>query len=153
MELQAAHEHRVGGDCAQCGNGPGMSTLRTEFPCRSRRTYVLALPLLLFLISVSCAHIGTVRNEISNTEFLLVNFPVRAIRVLVFSDGSFSGKELKDFLEHGVSPAIEEQVGIRLKVAGTVFTKWTDSNTSGIIQQMYSSAKDYRSFDLCIAFT
>jgi hypothetical protein len=111
---------------------------------------MVALILLLFC---GCAHIGTVRTDVSSPSFQEQCQPIRVIRCIIFSDGTWSDERIKVGIKKA-SDSFEKQVGIRLKISEFRQKKFTSRDWLDTLGEMQKTMEGsgLTSFDMAIAF-
>jgi len=111
----------------------------------------LRVILISLVLSFSLTACGTtVRTRINDPKFISENHPVRELRVLVATDGSYDRNRL-DSLIAEVSKSLDEQVGIRLKPIRYVDITWEKRAPSNL-QRLYEKTNGYDT-DIVIGFT
>jgi len=109
---------------------------------------------LLLLISVSGCYAGTVKPLMNRPEFKAENEPIRTVRVLAITDGSYRKEEIEKLVSK-CSQIMEIQVGIRFEVVDSQEIKWGDARNDSrrmltkIATETWEKAGQ---FDMAIAF-
>jgi hypothetical protein len=117
--------------------------------------------MILVLVSVffmlSCTFMGTVKPSMHKADFKAYNEPIRTLRVLVLTgEDSPAQENIGHFIHKEISPLLERQVGIRLRIvngplqAGSFIDDWIGQpeEMRDFIGKTYASNK----FDIAIAF-
>ncbi len=110
--------------------------------------------LLVFLLSViSCAHTGTVKSQLDDTEFQAENLPYRTLPLCVISEGSWPREKIEATVSDA-SRLMTEQVGIQLKIE-----KWIDrpipsyTQIEGLKSVAGIVGKSHKEYALVIGFS
>jgi hypothetical protein len=85
----------------------------------------LVLTLLLLIILASC-YTGTVKPFVDRPDFKAENEPVRTLRMLKLTDGSYRKEEIGKLVSK-CSRIMEKQVGIRLEIVDSQEIQWGDA--------------------------
>lgn len=114
----------------------------------------MALILLAVLILITaCAHINTIKPYLNNPEFQAQNFPIRDLRLAVYTDGD-NDSEINQLIVK-TSETLKEQVGIRLKVVSFQLVAWERTDRGEMMKELYQRNKRDRAtskFDIAIGF-
>ncbi|MFZ2447278.1 MAG: hypothetical protein WAW37_13045 [Syntrophobacteraceae bacterium] len=109
---------------------------------------VIFLSFFVFLSLTACG--TTVRTRINDSKFISENHPIRELRVLVATDGSYDRKRVASLIAE-VSKSLDEQVGIRLKPIGHVDITWEQRGPIPMLQRLYERTSGYDT-DIVIGF-
>lgn len=109
---------------------------------------------LLLLISLAGCYAGTVKPFIDLPEFKAENEPVRTLRILMLTDGSYGKEEIEELVSK-CSRIMEKQVGIRLEIVDSQEIQWGDTrnDSSRMLTKIAIETwekTDY--FDIAVAF-
>jgi len=111
------------------------------------------LPLLL-LISLAGCYAGTVKPFVDRPQFKVENEPVRTLRILMLTDGSYRREEIEELVSK-CSRIIEKQVGIRLEIVDSQGIQWgnerNDSNRM-LTKIAVETWEKTDHFDIAVAF-
>ena len=110
--------------------------------------------MILLLISLTGCYAGTVKPFVNRPEFKVENEPVRTLRILVVTDGSYRKEEMEKLVSK-CSRIMEMQVGIRLEIVDSHQIEWgnerNDSNRM-LTRIAIETWEKTSHFDLAIAF-
>lgn len=112
------------------------------------RRIILLVVLYSLSFLVSCA---TVKDRVSDSAFQAENLPVRELKILVASDGSYSREEIDGILRES-SRVFEEQVGIRFVPVRYISLHWEKRDVLSMLEKIYYST-DTQGFDMAIGFS
>jgi len=110
--------------------------------------------IILLLIGLTGCYAGTVKPFVNRPEFKAENEPVRTLRILIVTDGSYRKEEMGKLVSK-CSRIMEMQVGIRLEIVDTHQIKWGDerSDSSGMLTRIATETWEKTShFDVAVAF-
>jgi len=126
------------------------------------KTKKIAISLIIFLFTallLSSCSMGTVKPFIKDKEFQAENLPIRTLRVLVLTDGTYDKSKITKLIDQ-CSQLVEEQVGIGLEIVDWKNIDWNDLDWKGklltvrILKNVANKARSDRDrFDIAIAFT
>jgi len=109
------------------------------------------LPILLCLVS---CYSGSVKPLLDRPEFRAENEPVRKLKLLLISDGSYRKDEIEKFVSK-CSRLVERQVGIRLEIEDWYQIEWEDELDDIIKTEMRIAADTWNKrdqFDVALTF-
>jgi hypothetical protein len=110
--------------------------------------------ILLLLLSLSGCYAGTVKPFLERPEFKAENEPVRTLKILMLTDGSYRREEIERLLSK-CSRILEMQVGMKLEIVDSQEIKWGDERNDSrrmltkIATETWEKT-DY--FDVAVAF-
>jgi tetratricopeptide (TPR) repeat protein len=110
--------------------------------------------MILLLISLTGCYAGTVKPFVDRPEFKVENEPVRTLRILVVTDGSYRKEEM-DRLVSKCSRIMEMQVGIRLEIVDSHQIEWGDERNDSrrmLTRIAIETWEKTSHFDLAVAF-
>lgn len=109
------------------------------------------IPVLMVTLLCGCAHVGTVRTDVSDPEFREQCQPVRMLTCVVFSDGTWSDESIR--AEMGkVSVSLAKQVGIKLGISTLSRRQFRSTEWKSILKDMRGQGPAPTSFDMAFAF-
>ncbi len=113
----------------------------------------IIVALIMLLLFCSCAHIGTVRTDVSKPFFREQCQPTRVVNCMIFSDGTWSNERIKVEMKKA-SDSFEKQVGIRLEILEVRGKKFISAGWVNTLKEMQDAMKraERTSFDMAIAF-
>jgi len=123
------------------------------FSCRKGRDMKKIIVALILLLFCGCAHIGTVRTDVSSPSFQEQCQPIRVVRCIIFSDGTWSNERIKVDIKKA-SDSFERQVGIRLKILEFRQKKFISMDWLDTLREMENTMErpGLTSYDMAIAF-
>jgi tetratricopeptide (TPR) repeat protein len=113
-----------------------------------------AFVFILLLLCILGCHAGSVTPQLSNPEFQAQNQPIRTLRILAITDGTFRENEIETFVLK-CSGLMETQAGIRVEITERQQIKWGRefNDASMMLSRMAADTWEKRdSFDLAVAF-
>jgi tetratricopeptide (TPR) repeat protein len=109
---------------------------------------------LLLLISLAGCYAGTVKPFVDRPEFKAENEPVRTLRILMLTDGSYRKDEIEELVSK-CSRIMEKQVGIRLEIVDSQEIQWGDARNDSRRMLTKIATETWEKtdhFDLAVAF-
>jgi tetratricopeptide (TPR) repeat protein len=112
---------------------------------------------LIFLLSLICllgCYSGSVKPLLHRPEFKAENEPIRTLRILLITDGSYRKDEIETFVSK-CSGLTEMQVGIRLEIVDGYQIKWEDELEDIIKMEIRIAADTWSQrdrFDITLTF-
>lgn len=109
---------------------------------------------LLFVAWVVGCYTGTIKLFLNEPEFKAENQPIRALRILVITDGTYRKDAIEGLIAE-CSRIVETQVGIRFEVVDFRQIQWDDEHkdASQMLARIAKETVEKRdSFDMAIGF-
>jgi len=109
---------------------------------------------LLLLISLAACYAGTVKPFVDHPEFIAENEPVRTLRILILTDGSYRKEGIEELLSK-CSRIMEKQVGIRLEIVDSQEIQWGDARNDSKRMLTKIATETWEKtdhFDMAVAF-
>jgi tetratricopeptide (TPR) repeat protein len=109
---------------------------------------------LLLLISLAGCYAGTVKPFVERPEFKAENEPVRTLRILMLTDGSYQKEEIEELVSK-CSWIMEKQVGIRLEIVDSQEIQWGDARNDSsrmLTKIAIETLEKTDHFDMAVAF-
>lgn len=116
---------------------------------RRHRLFVISS---LVLTLLGC-YAGTVKPLLDRPDFKAGNQPVRTLRILLVTDGSYRKEEIEKFVSK-CSPLVEAQVGIRLQIVAWRTVRWEGELKNSfrmIVRIAADTWKERETFDITLA--
>jgi hypothetical protein len=117
--------------------------------------FIAACSILLFISA--CGSLGTVRGSIDDPRFQAENYPVRDLKLAVWSDGRHPEQEIRGSI-HKASSYFREQVGITLSVSHFDSIQFSGSSIKEMLNDVFREVvagpgQDADSFDIAVGYT
>lgn len=109
---------------------------------------------LLFVAWVVGCYTGTIKPFLNEPEFTAENQPIRVLRILVITDGTYRKDAIEGLIAE-CSRIVETQVGIRFEVVDFQQIQWDDEDkdASRMLARIAKETVEERdSFDMAIGF-
>ena len=109
---------------------------------------------LLLLITLAGCYAGTIKPFVDRPEFKAENEPVRTLRILMLTDGSYRKDEIEELVSK-CSRIMEKQVGIRLEIVDSQEIQWGDARNDSrrmLTKIAIETWEKTDHFDLAVAF-
>jgi len=113
-----------------------------------------AFLILLLLLGLSGCYTGTVKPFLDRPEFKAENEPVRTLKILMLTDGSYRREEIERLVSK-CSRIMEMQVGMKLQIIDSQEIKWGDerNDSRGMLTKIAVETWERTDhFDVAIAF-
>jgi hypothetical protein len=112
------------------------------------------LLILFLMIFLSGCYGGTVKPFVNRPEFKTENEPVRTLRILMITDGSYREEEIERLVSK-CSRILEIQVGMKLEIVDSQQIKWGSErkDASKLLMKIVTETWDKGDhFDIAVAF-
>jgi hypothetical protein len=108
--------------------------------------------IVLLLIILTGCQAGTVKPFLNNPEFKAENEPIRTLRILIVTDGTYRKEETEKLISK-CSRIMDDQVGIRLQIVGSQEIKWDfRSDSTRMLAKIFAETWEKSDhFDLAVA--